>query len=964
MTTGMIARWGQEVTPVKVFAVFDPTKVPADRKNPTAAEIEHADLWYTDAAGRTTNTGVHANVDGSSGWLVDTTWYDEHGNTIRSLDGAGRRAALAASTVPEEQQTAAFNSSEIAEYNTTGTRVEAQYSAVQSATLKNGTTGTYRAATLHDYDDEEPTLGGGSKPSYAEGKTSFDMVVQTHNYATNPDMTEVFDEKVTRTEYAPLVSDDGNGWKTGVATKTLVKLTDGTWRETAIDRYDTDGRRIETRQPGGDATASGAGSDARATVFSYYSKNNADPDCDITGHANRAGWDGLACKTRPAGQPAGQPIPVTHRTDYNTALQPTTFVEASAAVTRTTTTGYDRLGRLTSTRVQVTGTGATNETIQTTVSYDPSTGLPATTGDGTKAITSTTDTWGRVWTSTDASGLEAITTYTGDGAVATFNDGRSLYKYTYDQPAGEHRGTLSSVDLDLPSGANDTLTIEHDAKGQVAEVTYPNGMTSNHGYTETGAETSLSYTALVDGVQTELLAFAAKTDIDGRVLGYSSPASTQDYDYDTVGRLTTVEDTRDGACITRSYGFSQASERTSRTTYGPAAGDPTTGDGAGACQTTTAATSESNTYDSANRITNDGYTYDLLGRTLTLPALDTNSGTGAGALQLTYRANDMVKSMTQQLQATEAGGTVATENHGRDYTLDPAGRIMTITSTIDGTESSRTRYEYAGTTDSPSYITQSTNAGQSWVSQRNVSVDALGMVATVNADETTWQIANLHGDIVATLAGSASGGISGYAETDEYGVAVGQGQGQDDRRYGYVGIHQRSAGSDTLGGLLLMGRRLYSPQSGLFNSIDPVLGGNANRYTYPVSPITDLDISGEACCWRSGTRYYSWGKVRTEVRRLTVYVKVVINKRGLNKIGEAGGGIGGFAALIAVAVPWLVAKAVAGVVGGIAGGVTGTVWLLKLWKRGVVYKGLHYRYAPIVLWHYAYPSKKAWTVGM
>lgn len=855
MTTDTIARWGQEVTPVKAFAVFDPTKVPADRKNPTVAEIEHAQLWYTDSAGATTNNALHANVEGDPVWLVDTSWYDEHGNTIRSLDGAGRHAALAASTVPEEQQAAALNASAITEFNTAGTRVEAEFSPVQTATLKDGTTGTYRSATLNDYDDEEPTLGGGAKPAYPEGETSFDMIVQTHHYATNPDMTEVVDEQVSRTEYAPLVSGDGNGWTTGVPTKTLVKLADGTWRETAIDRHDGDGRQIETRQPGG-ATTSGAGSDAHATVFSHYSKNNSDPDCDITGHSNRAGWDGLVCKTGPAGQPTGQPIPVKHHADYNADLQPTSIVETSAAVTRTTTTGYDKLGRPTSMRVQVTGTGATNETIDTTVSYDPTTGMPASTSDGTNTISATADTWGRQWTSRDASGLEAVATYTSGGAVATFNDGRSLYKYSYDQPNGEHRGVLTSVDLDLPTGTNDVLSIKRDARGQMAEVAYPNGMSATHGYTETGVPTGLRYTTVVDGAPAELLGFSATTDVDGRVLGYGSRDSVQHFDYDPLGRLTKVADTRDGACTTRAYGFSQASERTSLTTFGPAVGDPTTGDGAGACQVATAASSKSSTYDSANRITNDGYTYDSLGRTLTVPAVDTNSDAGAGPLQVAYHANDMVKSMIQQLQTTAADGTVTTRTDGREYTLDPAGRVSTIRSTTDGSEVHRSRYEYAGSGDSPSYISTTTDAGQTWTTQRNVGVSGLGMIASVVGGTTSWKIANLHNDFVATIDGAADSGILSYAETDEYGNQASGGGRLS--RYGYLGVHQRAGGEDSVGGVVLMGARLYTTGTGRFHSVDSVLNGGSNRYSYPADPINSRDLDGRVVYYSAGCKSRSF----------------------------------------------------------------------------------------------------------
>jgi RHS repeat-associated protein len=552
-------------------------------------------------------------------------------------------------------------------------------------------------------------------------------------------------------------------------------------------------------------------------------------------------------------------LPITYNADYYTDLQPTNVIEASAGVTRTTTTNYDALGRITGTQLAVAGTGASNETLTTTISYNPTTGLPFSVSDGTNTVTTTTDTWGRGWTSTDAAGLEAFTTYTTDGAVATFNDGRSIYTYTYDQPAGERRNLLTSVDLDLPAGTNDILAIKRDARGQIAEIAYPNGMSATHSYTELGVPTALSYTASVGGVPTELVGFTATTDIDGRALGYSSPASTQGFGYDSIGRLTTVEDTRQGACTTRAYGFSQASERTSLTTYAPASGDATTGDGAGACQTTANATAKTNTYDAANRITNDGYTYDLLGRTLTIPGADTNSGTGAGPLHVTYHANDMVASMTQEIQATAADGTTTIRTDSRSYTLDPTGRVMTIMSTVDGSETSRTRYEYPDAGDNPSYVSTTTDGGQTWVPQRNVAIAGLGMIATVDAQSINWQLTNLHGDFVAAVNVPADSGIESYAETDEYGRPA---DGIcDQRRYGYIGTRQRPAGADTLGAITLMGARIYNPATGSFLTVDPVLGGNDTPYAYPNDPVNRSDPSGMfAVAYSTHTRtsYSSW----------------------------------------------------------------------------------------------------------
>ena len=41
-----------------------------------------------------------------------------------------------------------------------------------------------------------------------------------------------------------------------------------------------------------------------------------------------------------------------------------------------------------------------------------------------------------------------------------------------------------------------------------------------------------------------------------------------------------------------------------------------------------------------------------------------------------------------------------------------------------------------------------------------------------------------------------------------------------------------------------MGVRLYNPESGRFLSTDPVYGGNANTYTYPLDPVNMYDLDG------------------------------------------------------------------------------------------------------------------------
>jgi RHS repeat-associated protein len=116
-----------------------------------------------------------------------------------------------------------------------------------------------------------------------------------------------------------------------------------------------------------------------------------------------------------------------------------------------------------------------------------------------------------------------------------------------------------------------------------------------------------------------------------------------------------------------------------------------------------------------------------------------------------------------------------------------------------------------------------------------------------SAGTTTYQLADLHGDVVGT-SDTAGTLASANGTTDEYGTprdtsTIGQ------RRYGWLGTKQRAA--DAPGGLTLMGVRLYNPTTGRFLQTDPVKGGSANAYDYVYQdPINKLDLDGR--CWGGG----------------------------------------------------------------------------------------------------------------
>lgn len=261
-------------------------------------------------------------------------------------------------------------------------------------------------------------------------------------------------------------------------------------------------------------------------------------------------------------------------------------------------------------------------------------------------------------------------------------------------------------------------------------------------------------------------------------------------------------------------------------------------------ETSTAALTETYTYDQADRITGTGYTYDRMGRTLTMPVAHTDQAGLAGVSNLAvgYHANEMVASLEQTI-ASGAG----TQLKKQSFTLDASDRIAQTVTRTDGIALLQTLNHYDDSSDSPAWTETKTRPDEnatfttSW--SRYVS-DLTGGLAVDVDDQgvATLQLVNLHGDIVAT-ATLGQAGITQYAETDEYGRRPTGATGAVPR-YGWLGTHQRDAAA--LGGLVLMGARLYAPTTGRFLSIDPVIGGNDNRYTYPADSVNQMDLSGEA----------------------------------------------------------------------------------------------------------------------
>ncbi|MFE7191775.1 ricin-type beta-trefoil lectin domain protein [Kitasatospora sp. NPDC057541] len=571
---------------------------------------------------------------------------------------------------------------------------------------------------------------------------------------------------------------------------------------TTTTRYDAQGRTEEVRVPGSDTA------DASTVKSVYYTAgaNAANAAC-----ANRPEWAGQPCVTAPGaaitgGDAARMPttLPVKQVTRYSRTGRPEEVVETNAGKTRKTSTTYDAVDRTVSTEV----TGDEGQAVPKAVTaYDPATGEAVSTTAGGKSITTVKDVLGRTISYTDADGATTTTEYDKFGKPVKVTDPTGVTTYTYDR-AKEPRGLLTSVN-DSKAGE---FTAKYSPDGQLVEQTYPGGIVRKDTLNASGKAVARTYARTSDGKV--VWAQNEELSTQGQVTKDSSTNGIKSYAYDRLGRLIKAEQSTVAAgCTTRTYTYDVHYNRTAKSTTGPAAD--------GTC-TTTGATTVNSTYDSADRITTAGYTYDAFGRTLTTP-----SGTALG-----YRVNDLVAS--QETATTK-----------QTWTLDPAGRLngsTTATKQADGTWSTTaTRLNhYSGTSDNPQWTVE--DAAGAWT--RNVPGTDGDLAATAtNTGAIKLQLTNLFGSVVLVTDTALTTPV--LLDADEYGTPA---TAQAATRYGWLGAKQRSA--EAQDGIVLMGVRLYNPATGRFLSVDPVPGGSANAYAYPCDPIGQYDLDGRAWRWK------------------------------------------------------------------------------------------------------------------
>jgi RHS repeat-associated protein len=799
-----IATWGQKDLPTDATAIYEPEDTPptssATATVPGSGGYPYATVHYLDAGGQEVNT---ANPGGH----IDTNEYDKFGNVVRSLEASNRELALG--TMPgaesslaqlglasSDTATRAMALSTVNTYSTDGQDVLDTVGPTlnlvldsaltdpngQRPMLPAGTTVIGRPHTVNVYDEGKPD---GATYHLRTTETTGAQVV---GY---PDA----DARVTKTGYS---AERGgtSGWVLKKATSTIADAGPGGVGLTSYIVYDSGGRTTATWGIGA------TGTDARTSLTVSYTAgpNPADAAC-----GNKPEWAGQPCVTQAGGAITGQradmssDLPVKRIEVYDRSGRATQLAETAAGKTRRTLTTYDSAGRVS--RSDLTSDeGVTVPSVTTT--YDPTTGQIASTSSGSVTLAREYDLLGRQVTYTDADGGVTHHEFDRYGKPVRIADNSGTQTLTYDRSI-EPRGFLTST-TDSVAG---TFSAKYSPDGQLVELDYPGGLTRRDTLDASFNPVQRTYTRDSDGQV--IYAESVVENSHGQRVSHTFTGGSRTYGYDRTGRLASVQDTDPTAgCTTRQYGYDGRTNRVSRQVFNPATG--------GACRTDTPDAQETHGYDSADRITDAGYVYDAFGRTTALPDGLTN----------TYYANDLVAS--QQLGDTRQSWTTYPDLRLRGSVTE---------SLVDGvwTQTASKTNHYGDDTDRPRWITE--DAGTGGIT-RNVSGPDGDLCAITSATgDVALQLTNLHGDVVEIIdTGLTTPEIHTF---DEFGNAP---AAQNQQRYGWLGGKQRS--DEALGGVVLMGVRLYSPTLGRFLQVDPMAGGSANAYDYCYADAvncTDLD---------------------------------------------------------------------------------------------------------------------------
>ncbi len=501
-----------------------------------------------------------------------------------------------------------------------------------------------------------------------------------------------------------------------------------------------------------------------------------------------------------------------------------------ADATAWTCTTYDARGRVTAVSIPANATTPNGRTITTTyaVAGDPYT-TATTDGTGTTLPTTTVDALGRAVTTVDVWGVTTTTSY--DRIGRTSNEVTAIAspsyssttEYTWDDAGRQTTQTLDGKTIAQLTYRSDTAPLD---PGVLETVTYPAAGTSTAG---NGTKGTFTYDNLgrIAGLAWEGPGGTPITsDTVTRALGGNILTDTIDgalawtYTYDSVSRLTRAV----GSGHDYQYGFANTIGCTVNPSLNTVTNTAAGANSNRATLTDNASPVAAYCYDQADRLlatSQAGYTgainYDAHGNT-TLLAGDTS-----------------IYDYANRHMSTQHGATLVT------YTRDSSDAIV---ARVDTSDASNIRYGDNG------LVMTTANT----VTERTLTLPG-GTLLTQRSSGDIWSYPNVHGDIAATC--TSAGVKQGLTfRFDPFGgVSLLPDNSAGNLDFGWAGqVGKGAEHSPDLAAVIEMGSRVYSPQLGRFEAVDPIEGGTPNSYTYPNDPINDSDLNGNIC-WSCAVRH-------------------------------------------------------------------------------------------------------------
>ena len=787
------AIWGQNTAPSYAVAEFGAdTSLSLDASGnlvlpaSTDGAWRNASFSFFDSQGYLANTADY----GSNDWLYTATLLNSDGSVAASFDEFGISRVLARYAAEGNANFDGLVYATVNHYLSVingitvpyNTYLSEQWSPIREITDSSGASIQVRSHTTYTYDQ-------GLLDHSLHGLLSTTIVGLTYGFL----ITSIDSQVLSKTEnaYTPL---DGStptsptsGWT--LAKPTIVSNYVGltTLVSKATMYYNSYGQIIKSQ------SIDPSGTVLHETNTSYYSVSSTDSRCQ-----NKPAWQDLPCLTQ-----TGETIPLSSVwvSEYDANLNATTSLEyRSGTQVRTTTSSYRADGLIDWQAVSSPGAA----TVLTQHTYDPTTSLETKTVlsyDGViqSEVSKTYDSWGRETSSTNSLGETTNTSYVasgllGAGSVSQIVSPKTTTSYTYGG-GSEYRPVVTAMTVSSPDFSYQYTGV-YDQFGRLTSQSGPNGLTQTLSFNDSGQVSSMSYGSVTSNVYTWVRSY----DFYGRVFKELDPTGqTTAYLYDSSSRLISASN----AVLSESYGYDSYGDRTSRTLNN---------------------VTDTHTFNTESQLTNSGYVYDLLGRNTYIPSFDApNNG---GAISLSYNVLDQVSAISQ--------GTTTTA-----FTYDALGRR--VNETANGLTTVR---HYTESSDNPEWSTQVDGS----IATTEIYTGSLGsgLGVTTNLKGTTKtqtiQLTDLKGHTVTAL-NLATNSVSPWSTYDSFGNP--QTSQTNTNLINYSSYSQQERATNTTG-LILMGARVYNPETNQFTSKDPIPGGNENSYTYPNDPMNNSDFTG---CW-------------------------------------------------------------------------------------------------------------------